>query len=192
MNLTVVLAGCIITLIGTIVTGVGWNWDKLQRHNKPLLTEAQKTRQSADNIHIEQTGSGNLAVGKVENNEVHLNLSVQRRTILPDAAKILVDHLVQLPSEKIELRYLMNDAETQNFSFLLKDIFVKSNWSVIGELQVFPNKPMKNIVMGVPEKKKDDMTVLILYNWFNQNGFKPIAELLKDKDEIVVLVGSME
>ena len=66
MNLTVVVVGCIITLIGTIVTGVGWNWDKLQRHSNSQPVEDQKVRQSMDDIHIEQTGNGNLAVGKVD------------------------------------------------------------------------------------------------------------------------------
>jgi len=94
-----------------------------------------------------------------------------------------------LPTDtKITVRTYLGDAECQNFSHSINNMLKKSGWSS-SILYVIPNKPVKNIMIGVPEKEKDSKTALIIYNWLKMNNFNPNATITPNEEGYIIFVG---
>lgn len=118
------------------------------------------------------------------------NIGSQPRTVSAQSGEVLVAALRAHPPESVEMRCLMNDAETCRFSKEIGNFLVKANWKIVEELHVYPKNPINNITLGVPKAKEESKAALILWNWFHQNGHNTTAELLPDGDNFIILVGT--
>ena len=121
----------------------------------------------------------------------NVNVGSIPRSILTTMEQSFITELVNNPSNKneITIRTYFGDAECQNLSHQIKDSFEKAGWKIREHSFVIPNKPVRNVALGVPKSEEKSKTALIIYNWLNANNLKVSAELIPDEKGYIIFAG---
>lgn len=125
--------------------------------------------------------------GGITANQV--NIGTIPRRIKSETVKLFLNEITKYPEREITIRALFSDAESQSMSILIKDIFEKAGWVIKWYLFEIPNKPMNNVILGVPLSDENSQTALIIYNWLNLNNLNVTAELVADDKGYIIFVG---
>lgn len=155
-----------------------WVYESL---NKNVL---QKSSSTTVNIasSVNQTGG-------ITANQVHIG---NQPRIIPSASEDLFLKEIRQHSttlNKVRIRTYFGDAECQNLSSQIKDCFERAGWTITGHSFEIPNKPVRNVMLGVPKTDEKSNTALIIYNWLNTNNFKVTAKLVEDEHGYIIWVG---
>lgn len=124
-------------------------------------------------------GNNNVNIGSTSRGVTHVN------------EQLFIEEIKKYPSLKneITIHAYFGDAECQNLSHQIKDIFEKADWKIKQHGFLIPNKPIYNIVFGIPRSEEKSKTALIIYNWLNFNNLKVSAELIPDEKGYMIFVG---
>lgn len=107
MNFALVVGGLIIIAIGTLMTGIGWNWDKFSKQNK-------KTAE----INATISGNHNIVAGR----DVNTQKTVEPSQGDLERQKKETDPKVEVKLEKKEGELLIRIRSEKNVSTLALDI----------------------------------------------------------------------
>jgi len=115
------------------------------------------------------------------------NIGPQPRKISQAAANALVADLLKLPSEKIDVVALMNDAESYNLASILDNILKLAGWQSEGVSQAIFSGLPRGVIIETPVEKS---SLNILLNWMGITGLNPQGIIVPDSSQIKLIVGT--
>lgn len=116
------------------------------------------------------------------------NNATPPRRIQDSAINITCNELKKYNALGIKFWIPWADSEAQVLAQDIEMVVKNSGWAIKSFEHRVENKPIYGLVIGVPHVLKDDIRILILYNWLKQCGLNPQAELI-DQQDIVIRVG---
>ena len=100
-----------------------------------------------------------------------------------------LSNLQKHPVSKVTLKAYFGDAECQNLSEEIKEVFEKAGWTIAGHIFAIPKQPIRGVVIGVPSSDKESPASVLICNWLATNFPKTTAELVPDDKGYIVFVG---
>lgn len=119
MNLMWVIFGLVISLVGFLITGLGWNWDKWHKSDKEAPKEVSSISQTMVNSPGSYQVGGNLTIEK----ELVRLVSKEQEDLIVKSLK------ADKPSE-VYIDIASMDQETMNFAYALQSAMEKGGWTV--------------------------------------------------------------
>src|SRR5205085_12499018 len=99
-----------------------------------------------------------------------VNVGPTHRHLDPGTINQFVSGVNAEPNEKIVLKALMFDVETQNLCREIHEVFKKTGWTIRGPIwEGDPNGPRDKVYFVAPDAKAQNPSSVLIYNWLNSN-----------------------
>jgi hypothetical protein len=154
--------------------------DKKKKPEQPIKVENVK-----GDVVISQNQTGGITAHTV-------NVGVGYRHLNAETHSQFISALSVEPKEKIVLKALMFDVETQNLCAEIHEVFKKTGWTIRGPIwEGNPNGPRDKVYFVAPDAKAQNTNSVLIYNWLINNKLNMQPELRGDSvDEFIIYVGS--